>query len=167
MCTHPVNVPSKILLFAGGPWLPANVFSMSSRLSFINNTLLPLTWSEKIAGDGEQTRKQQQEKRKIDWGMPRARKQGCGNGRHLTSFFLLPPTCSLWSNVTSLQDVKTPPATCLYPSSLPLLFYWTLFLWRLGIPFYCHPSPYRSPLLPCFFLSYHLLLASSSSFGRQ
>lgn len=141
--------PQRFCFLQEDPWLSANVLSMFSRLSFINNMLLLLTWSEKTTGDGTQTRKPEQKKRNTDWGTPRAGKQGCGNAKHLTSFLLLPPTCSLWSNVTSPQDVKTPPATHLYPSSLPLLFYWTLFLRRL--PFYCHPSPYLSPLLPCFF----------------
>lgn len=101
-------------------------------------------------------------RREIDWGTPRAWRQGCGNAKRLTSFFLLPPTCSLWSNVTSLQDVKT---RRLYPSSLPLLFYWTLFLWRL--PFYCHPSPYLSPLLPCFFFTFHRPHPPLSGDGKE
>lgn len=72
----------------------------------------------KAAGDGKQTRPQMQ--RKIDWGTPRAGELGCGNTKHLTSFFPLgPPTCSLRSNATSLQDVKKKKkkvfATCIFP----------------------------------------------------
>lgn len=65
----------------------------------------------------------------------KSRKAGTWKRWTLNLFLLLPPTCSLWSKVTSLQDVKTPRATRLSLPSPPLLFYWTLLLWRLL--FYC------------------------------
>lgn len=140
---------------------------MSSRLSFINNTPLLLTWSEESAGHGARRRESRSRRRGMNWGTPTTGKQGCGKRQTLNLFFfffLLPPTCSLSSHVTSPQDVKTPPATRLYPSSPPPLVYRYLFPWRL--PFYCHPSSYLSPLLPRFFMSHHFLLASSSSYRR-
>lgn len=116
---------------------------------------------------GAQTGKQEQEKRD-ELRHANNRKAGMRKTPNtlplLFFFFLLPPTCSLSSHVTSPQDVKTPPATRLYPSSPPPLVYRYLFPWRL--PFYCHPSSYLSPLLPRFFMSHHFLLASSSSYRR-
>lgn len=46
--------------------LSANVVFMSSRFSFINNTLLLITWPESAAGDGKQTKKQQQQQQQED-----------------------------------------------------------------------------------------------------
>lgn len=87
--------------------------------SFINNTLLLLTWSGRLQ---DMARPQMQ--RKIDWDTPRARELGCGNTKHLTSFFLsvLPPVlCDLMQHHCKMYKKKSL-CNLHFPSSLPLLF---------------------------------------------
>lgn len=72
---------------------------MSSCLSFINNTLLLLTWSEKSAGHGARRQGSRSRIRGRNWDTPRTGKQGCGKRQTLNLFFF-PSSSHLFSLIS-------------------------------------------------------------------